>query len=94
MNQDDSSSDKIKTIRPGISKSPNKQQFLDVVAEAFDNVCENSPGGEPIGVMFSLINAKGEAQTGYIALSHGCERLYVAALVANIMAKLPSWLDK
>lgn len=55
----------VETIRPGISVSPLKQQYLDYVAQQFDEFIEVT-GNEPDAIAFGFTHENGEVTSSWI----------------------------
>lgn len=55
----------IKTIRPGIAVSPTKQQYLDYVAQCYDDWVDIYES-EPNGLLFGFGNYEGNAEGKWI----------------------------
>lgn len=68
---------KIKCIRPGVVMSEGKQHLLDTIAQAYDDLAEQS---EPVALVFALVTDSGGCRTGYHTLSaiDGRNALHVA----------------
>ena len=55
----------VETIRPGISVSPLKQQYLDYVAQQYDEFVEQI-GNEPDAIAFGFTDQNGEVNSSWL----------------------------
>lgn len=83
--------DRIRPIREGISSSADKQQFLDVVAGAYDRLAADA--GEPVTLVFCFVNLKGDATPAYLTLAPVDDRnvLYLSRGVMAIVSDYNEW---
>jgi len=83
--------DKIRPLRQGIVGSPDKQQFLDAVATAYDKLTGGP--GPPVALVFAFVAETGEANPSYITLSKVDDRnlLYLARAVMALNSDYHVW---
>lgn len=60
--------DNIKPIRDGIAPSAGKQQFLDYVAQRWDDLAAD--GERPVCIVFALVAESGSAVGSYMTAPH------------------------
>ena len=83
--------DNITPIRPHTSTSPIKQQFLDYVAQKFDELVERGQS-EPRIIVFNLVDFEGNASCNYLCLPDGVDNsLYLARAFHTLQVEMIEW---
>ena len=83
--------DNITPIRPHNSTSPIKQQFLDYVAQKFDETVEVGKS-EPCVIVFNLVDFEGLANCNYLCLPDGVHNsLYLARAFHTLQVEMIEW---
>jgi hypothetical protein len=92
MNREESSSDKIKPIRPGVANDAHKQQYLDYVGQVYDDFVRNS-GLKPCIVLFTMVNEEGDTTTNYLVPEDEkhMASLFVGRAFVSCMAQVGEW---
>jgi hypothetical protein len=82
----------VTPLRANVSSSFRKQQMLDTIAAAFDDVA--AKGNEPMTVVFALVDDLGGGLAGYQTLGYEDRNaLYVARAVQMIAADADGWTN-
>lgn len=83
-------SDKIAALPGAKVGNQTKQQMLDYLAQRWDELAER---GEPVAMVFALVNVTGGCHTGYLTATEIDDRnsLHVARGVACINMDMHLW---
>lgn len=83
--------DNIKPIREDVTTYASKQQFLDYVAQRYDELAAD--GGEAVCIVFALVAESGTSAGHYLTSAHINEgnMLYVSRAVMVLNADYNDW---
>ena len=92
MNREESSSDKIRPIRPGVGQDAHKQQFIDYVGVIYDEFLK-SGATRPAMLLFTFVDEEGDATTNYLVPEDEKNKssLFVGRAFASCMAQVSEW---